>query len=550
VTCAVEPGRHLDILYTVAATLGRSLDLDEVLKTALDALTHVTGHEISSLHLLSTDGSTLALKGDRGLSDRLRAVNRILRPGEGLIGSVVREGRALVLPRVLESPDLLPAARDAVRADGILGFLCVPIRAQGTVLGALSLGRREPDPFTPDEVRLVEATADQIGVAIDNARLYSETRRQLEELKRTQAQLVHAEKLAAIGELAAGVAHEINNPLTTILGQAQLMAAGPIGDMVGDRLKIIAEESGRAARLMQSLLLFARQYPPQRSLCAVRDLVLRVLDLTAHQFQVDDIRVITEFEMCPPVWADDNQIQQVLLNLVQNAHQAMAAAHGRGVLTVRVRPMANAVHVEVLDDGPGVPPENLSRLFDPFFTTKPPGQGSGLGLSVSWGIVAEHGGRLWAENRPEGGAAFRLELPLGSPAPSFGGPAPRLAPAHPLRALLVEDERRVADVLSNLLRSLGHSADVALGGPEALARVAETAYDVAFVDLKMPGMDGRAFWRELKARGSPLAHRTVFMTGNPRSLEAREVEAAGAQMLAKPFTVQELAAALGAATLP
>src|SRR5712692_1958852 len=218
----MERARHLEILHTVASTLSRSLDVDEVLKTALSALTHVTGHEISSLHLFSADGSTLQLRDDRGLSDRLREVNRVIPAGAGLIGRVAATGETLVLTEVTESPLLLSAARAAVVAGAIRGFVCVAIRAHDRILGTLSLGRQVPEPFTDDEVRLLEATAGQIGIALENARLYSELRRQLEELRSTQTQLIHAEKLAAIGELASGVAHEINSPLTTILGEVQL----------------------------------------------------------------------------------------------------------------------------------------------------------------------------------------------------------------------------------------------------------------------------------------------------------------------------------------
>jgi len=547
----VEPSRHLEILHTVASALSRSLDVEEVLRTALVALTHVTGHEISSLHLLSPDGSTLQLRGDRGLSKRLREVNRSLPVGQGLIGHVAAEADTLALTEVTESPLLLPAAREVVAADGIRSFVCVPIRAQGRVLGTLSLGRQVPEPFSPAEVRLLEATADQIGVALDNARLYSELRRQLEELKRTQAQLIHAEKLAAVGELASGVAHEINNPLTTILGEVQRLEMSAQSDEVRARLHVIAEESARAAGIVQNLLLFARAYPPQRTLCVVADQVQRVLGLNAYQFQVDNVRVVTDFSPAPPVWADDNQIQQVLLNLVQNAHQAMTAARGRGVLTVRLRPAEGAVRIEILDDGPGIPPEHLRRIFDPFYTTKPPGEGSGLGLSVSYGIVSEHGGKLWAENRPEGGAAFHLELPIAGPAPMPAPPPPprRELPllSRPLKVLLVEDERRVADVLASLLRRLGHTADVAIGGRDGLTRAAAGVYDVVFVDLKMPEMDGREFWRELGARDAPLARRTVFTTGNPRSREAQAIEADGLPMLGKPFTLKELAEVLRAA---
>ena len=388
--------------------------MDEVLRTALDALTDVTGHETSSLHLLSIDGAELHLRGDRGLSPALREVNRVLAVGRGLIGGVAASGRTLNVGNVLRSPDLLPAARRIVERERQRAFLCVPIHSRGRLLGTLSLGRRTADPFGAAEVALVEATADQIGIALDNARLYTGTVHQLEELKRAHAQLVHAEKLSAVGELASGVAHEINNPLTTILGQSHLLLERTdVSEPVRDRLTVIADEAARAARIVQNLLLFSRHYPPERRPCSVAEQARRVLALKAYPLQVDGIEVQTEFGACPPVWADENQVQQVILNLVQNAHQAMVGSSER-VLSVRVRPIDGAVALDVLDTGGGIAADALPRLFDPFFTTKPPGEGSGLGLSVSYGIVAEHKGTLRGDNRADRrGAIFTVELPIG-----------------------------------------------------------------------------------------------------------------------------------------
>jgi C4-dicarboxylate-specific signal transduction histidine kinase len=393
-----------------------SLDVEEVLRTAVEALTRVTGHEISSLHLISEDGKTLELRGERGMSARLREVNRSLPVGEGLIGHVAVSGKTVRIERNYDDPNVLPSARAAVRREQIRGFVCVPIHSRGRILGTLSLGRKTVHRFETRELALLEAAADQIGVALDNARLYSERSRQLEELKRAHAQLIHAEKMKAVGELASGVAHEINNPLTTILGQTHLLLTHPeTSSHVRDRLGIVAEEAGRAARIVQNLLLFARHYTPERRPCALADQARRVLELKGYQLQQDNVRVVTDFAACPFVWADENQLQQVLLNLVQNAHQAMSKHPLHRVLTVRVWPTDRHACIEVRDTGPGIPPDVLPRIFDPFFTTKPPGEGSGLGLSVSYGIVTEMGGVLRADNCRDGGASFVVELPLGEP---------------------------------------------------------------------------------------------------------------------------------------
>src|SRR5262249_8915765 len=187
----------------------------------------------------------------------------------------------------------------------------------------------------------------------------------------------------AVGELASGVAHEINNPLTTILGQAHLLLDhSDIPPKVRERVKIVADEASRAARIVQNLLLFARHYPPERRPCSLTEQVKRVIELIGYQLDLAQIRVETDLPKCPPVWADENQLQQVVLNLIQNAQQAMDKQNDDRVVTVRIRALGSTVALEVLDTGPGIAPETLPRLFDPFFTTKSPGEGSGLGLSV------------------------------------------------------------------------------------------------------------------------------------------------------------------------
>src|SRR5262245_26420206 len=408
--------RHLQILSTVTEAVSRSLNLNEVLQKSVEALTHVTGHEIASLHLISAEGQNLLLRGQRGLSERLHEVNRILPLGEGLIGRVALTGRARRLDEVTKAGDLLDAARAAVASDGIRGFVCVPIRARHRILGTLSLGRQDPAPFSDEEVALLESAADQIGLALDNARLYSETRRQLEDLRRSQTEVVRAERLAAVGELAGGVAHEINNPLMIILGQVHLLFQSRDSGEVLNGLKVIDGATKRAAAIVRDLVLFAEHFPLRPSRCQVADELKHVLALQRARLEAQHIEVRTEFAASPDIWADANQLQEAFLHLVQNAEHAMVGAHGRGVLTVRVEPSSTGVRIEIADDGPGVPPDDLPRIFNPFFTTKPPGEGRGLGLSVAYSIVAEHEGVIRVENLPDGGALFVIELPVGTPA--------------------------------------------------------------------------------------------------------------------------------------
>jgi len=408
--------RHLQILRTVTAAVSRSLNLNEVLQKSVNALTHVTGHEIASLHLLSADGETLLLRGQRGFSDRLRQVNEVLPLGHGLIGRVALTGRVRRLDQVTKATDLLPVAREVVAADGIRGFVCVPIRARHRILGTLSLGRRTPEPFSDEEVALLESAADQIGLALDNARLYSETRQQLEDLRRTQSEVVKAERLAAVGELAGGVAHEINNPLMIILGQVHLLFQSQDSEAMLNGLRIIDGATKRAADIIRDLMLFAEHFPLRPTRCRVADQIQHVLEVQKGRLDVHHVEVHTRIEETPEIWADAGRLQEAFFHLIQNAEQAMVAAHGGGRLAIRVGASAFGVRIEVADDGPGIPPEDLPRIFNPFFTTKAPGEGRGLGLSVAYSVVAEHEGRLWAENRPDGGAVFIVELPIGTPA--------------------------------------------------------------------------------------------------------------------------------------
>jgi signal transduction histidine kinase len=229
--------------------------------------------------------------------------------------------------------------------------------------------------------------------------------------------VVKAERLSAVNGLAAGVAHEINNPLTIIMAQLHLMGQGPMNLQLEEALGVIDAAAKRAASIVRDLILFAEHRPPRRSRCQVAEQIREVVAFEEARLESDGISVRTHIEPMPDIWADHNHLQEVLLHVIQNAQHAMVA-HAGGVLTISATMVESGVRIEVADDGPGIPPEHLPRIFNPFFTTKQPGDGRGLGLSVAHSIVTEHGGRMWAENRPGGGALFTIDLPIGEPEPA------------------------------------------------------------------------------------------------------------------------------------
>ncbi|MCZ6833612.1 MAG: ATP-binding protein, partial [Acidobacteria bacterium] len=275
----------------------------------------------------------------------------------------------------------------------------------------------------------------------------------MESLKTTQEQLVQAEKLSAIGELVSGVAHELNNPLTGVLGYSQLLLGRKVDDYVRARLKTIYSEAERCRKIVQNLLTFARKHTPAKTPVNVNEIIQATLELRAYQLRVDNIEVENRLdENLPQTMADAHQLQQVLLNLINNAHQAMVESKGRGRLVLSSGVENDTIIVTCTDNGPGIASEHLGRIFDPFFTTKEVGKGTGLGLSLSYGVMREHGGTISVRNIPEGGTEFRLELPVRLPqaaGQATGRRSPgRLAPAGK-RILVVDDEQTVLDLLAD-----------------------------------------------------------------------------------------------------
>ena len=377
-----------------------------------------------------------------------------------------------------------------------------------------------------------------------------------------QSKLLQTEKMAALGQLVSGIAHELNNPLTSIQGYAQLLLSRRSGAERAADAQRISQEAERAARIVKNLLLFSREAKPERHPVQLNEVIERTLSLRSYELKLENVEVNLILDPgLPQTLADAAQLQQVVLNLIVNAEQSIVLGRGEephtGHILIRTKRLAgDRLTMEICDDGPGISPEIVSRVFDPFFTTKPAGVGTGLGLSIVYGIIQEHGGEVSVDSLQGHGATLTIELPaLAVSGFDFAREEPpyqlRAAAVAPLTALqktapkkhilIVEDEPTVAELIADVLSDEGHRVDALLDSRAALGRLEEKNYSLVVCDLKMPYVDGPGLYRALVRRDNPMQHRFLFVTGDtmaPRTLEF--LKSSGLPYLAKPFLVEEL----------
>ena len=368
--------------------------------------------------------------------------------------------------------------------------------------------------------------------------------RDITDQRRTEAQYQQAEKLAAMGQLVSGVAHEINNPAAIISGFAQTLLLDRLEPEQRDILQMIYDEATRIGRITSNLLAFARAGGRQRALVDLNDVARRTFALRSYHLSTLNITVSLDLDPADPkIWADGSELQQMLLNLLINAEQALVTTDGARVITVRTRADDDEARLEVADSGPGVPPDIRDRIFDPFFTTKPEGVGTGLGLSICYGIAREHGGRIWLESEAGGGARFAVALPRDPRLelrPPMERPAPEAATGE-LTVLVVDDETALRDALLRFLSRRGIKGEGVADGAAALRVLQQRSFDVIISDVRMPGMSGGEFLDALRRDWPALVSRLVFSTGDTFAPDTAELlHQSAVPTVTKPFDLAVL----------
>lgn len=442
--------------------------------------------------------------------------------------------------------DLLAREPAAIFADAAeFDILREKMRTQGAVDVHECTLRKADGTYLPASVTAKRIVYEGVHATVAAVMDLTERRHAEAELARQREALYQNEKLSALGSLLAGVAHELNNPLSVVVGRAIMLEEEAGDPETAAAVSKIRQAAERCARIVKTFLAMARQQQPERTPVHLNALVTPALDLVGYGLRTAGVEVRLDLAPdLPPLWADAAQMHQVLSNLLVNAQQALLPMPEPRWLQVATGwdAAANVLHLTVTDNGPGVPAPIRSRIFDPFFTTKPKGVGTGVGLSLSHGIIAAHGGTLTLESPPEGGARFVITLPLlAAVPPGEAAVSPAQHSIAPRTMLIVDDEPEVAAMLSDILTRTGHQTTVAHSGNAALACLARRNYDLILSDLHMPDLNGLDLYRHIQTSYPYLGERIVFITGDTLGATTRHfLTETGAPYLEKPIIPRDV----------
>lgn len=378
----------------------------------------------------------------------------------------------------------------------------------------------------------------------------------VERLKTTQSHLVQSEKLSGIGEFVAGVAHELNNPLTTVMGFSELLQQSEVSAEHRSFVDMIFQSAQRCQKIVQALLSFARRHQPERKPVCLNKLIETSVEILNYQLRTSNVKMQLALDpQLPQAMVDSHQIQQVLVNMLNNARQAIESHQPKGWIKITTETAGPNVRLTIQDSGPGIAPENLSKIFDPFFTTKGIGKGTGLGLSLCYGIINEHGGTIAPYSRRGEGATFIITLPVTYEIERPDASAP-MAARHILqpalgagrKVLVIDDEEAILKMVREVLSRQGYEVDVASDGESGLRNLRQKNYDVTLCDWKMPGLNGRQVYEQVRETNPALSRCFIFITGDLVNDRTRQfLEQENRLCIAKPFSLAEFHAAVSKA---
>ena len=536
--------RELNALNAMAVIATQSFDLDEILNLTLRQVISLFGAETGSVYLaVEADGAYRRRAGWGPRSEaRVRMAEAVFPEG---LGDLVMRSRAEVVTQDF-LPHLPPAVVEFVCADRLPYWIWVVLWSKEKPLGIMGIAGKEDRHYSTNDENLLVAISRQLATTVEKVQLYEETCRAYEDLRRTQEQLLQSEKMSAVGQLISGVAHELNNPLTAILGYAQLLEGEGLTHPSSDYVRKLFKQAQRTHRVVQNLLSFARQRKPQKEEVDLRKVLDESFTLREYDLKVNNVSLEQEIpEDLPSVVADPHQLEQVFLNIINNALDAMVESCGEGspggVLRVRVQKKDAFVCVEFDDSGPGIKDPN--RIFDPFYTTKSVGKGTGLGLSICYGIVKEHGGEIMARNREEGGATIEVRL-LASEKPALPqAPAPaRRESVLAGRVLLVEDEEAVLEFERDVLVGAGAEVTTSMNVEDTQKQLRNGSFDLIVMNGRMPGGCSAQEMYDWIAKNCPGLEKGLLLTFStvidPET--RRFLQEHGVPSLAKPFEVADL----------
>jgi signal transduction histidine kinase/CheY-like chemotaxis protein len=533
---------QLDLLIKITEKVHSFTSLQDVYNAILDSSKSISNVDMVMVYLVDEEREEAVLQAQRNVpEDYLRRASRIPYP-KGVTWKVINTGKVLNIPDAQKDPDIGPAGRDL----GHHGVLGIPIFLEGKAVGVIWFLSYREHKFSDDEVSFLSTLGKQVAIAISKAKM-------IEDLRVYREQLIQAEKMSSLGRLTSSIAHEINNPLTPILGYSQLLLtqSGIDEEKKKKYLGFIYESAQRINRIIKGILSYTRKDNVEMQPVNINSVIEKVLRFREYQLNLNEIEVVKDLDLrIPQVMANPTQLEQVFFNIILNAEQALVSKNGCRQLVIRTRVKGEGrVEVYFSDNGPGISKEFMGKVFEPFFTTKV--EGNGLGLFIVYEVIRGHNGRIWVESEEGKGATFIVELPSVRQGyveevvreSGFGVESQARGDTGIIgkRVLIVEDEELILNMIKGVLEEEGYEVDIASNGNRALEKLDKNLYDLIICDVKMPCMDGNRFYQEVRARYNVPEDKFIFVTGDLKALSINFDEA---RVLRKPFTINELKAVI------